>query len=228
MTRHLQRDGQEDEVSGDALLIATGRVPNSDLLDVEKTGVSLDEDGFIETDEYLRTNVEGVWALGDVVGAYVLKHSANLEAAYVAHNILNPDDLQRVDYHAMPHAIFGSPQAASVGLRERDARERGVPHMVGTYEYDDTAFGSSIEDHDGPVKVLADPETGEIFGCQILGADASTLIQGVANLISSRLTVDVMRRAIFVHPALPEVVQAAFAQLPAEVGARHEHAAAGS
>ncbi|MGH2381429.1 MAG: hypothetical protein ACRDG7_09440 [Candidatus Limnocylindria bacterium] len=87
----------------------------------------------------------------------------------------------------MPHAIFGSPQVGSVGLLEREARERGVRHVVASYEYDQTAWGSSIEDHDGFVKVLADPDTGEILGCHILGADASTLIQGVANLVRSRL-----------------------------------------
>jgi mycothione reductase len=219
----LERDGQPEEVVGDALLVATGRIPNTDLLDVDQCGIELDTDGFIQTDIYLRTNVPGIWALGDIVGAYMLKHSANLEAAHVAHNVLHPDDLQPVDYHAMPHAIFGSPQVGSVGLLEREARERGVRHVVASYAYDQTAFGSSIEDHDGFVKVLADPDTGEILGCHILGADAATLIQGVANLVRSRLTVDVMRRAIFVHPALPEVVQAAFAELPPDVGAHHAH-----
>jgi mycothione reductase len=218
----LDRDGQSDEVVGDALLVATGRIPNTDLLQAEQCGIELDDGGFIKTDPYLRTSVPGIWALGDIVGAYMLKHSANLEAAHVAHNLLHPDDLQPVDYHAMPHAIFGSPQVGSVGLVEREARERGVPHVVASYEYDQTAFGSSIEEHDGFVKVLANPDSGEILGCHILGADASTLIQGVANLVRSRLSVDVMRRAIFVHPALPEVVQAAFAELPADVGARHE------
>ena len=219
----VERDDRPEEVVGDALLIATGRIPNADLLDVEQCGIELDADGFIKTDAYMRTNVPGIWALGDIVGAYMLKHSANLEAAHVAHNLLHPDDLQPVDYHAMPRAIFGSPQVGSAGLLEREARERGVRHVVASYEYDQTAFGSSIEDHDGFVKVLADPDTGEILGCHILGADASTLIQGVANLVRSRLTVDVMRRAIFVHPALPEVVQATFAELPADVGASHGH-----
>ena len=221
----LERDGQPDEVVGDALLAATGRVPNTDLLEVERCGIELDDKGFIKTDAYMRTNVPGVWALGDIVGEYMLKHSANLEAAHVAHNLLHPDDLQAVDYHAMPHAIFGSPQVGSVGLVEREARERGVRHVVASYEYDQTAWGSSIEDHDGFVKVLVDPDTGEILGCHILGADAATLIQGVANLVRSRLTVDVVRRAIFVHPALPEVVQAAFAQLQVDIGARHAYEA---
>jgi mycothione reductase len=227
----IDRDGAREEVTGDALLVATGRVPNSALLSVDETGVELDEDGFVRTDANLQTNVPGIWALGDIVGEYMLKHSANLEAAHVAHNILHPDDLRPVDYHAMPHAIFGSPQVGSVGLTERDARERGVRHVVASYDYDQTAFGSSIEDHDGFVKVLADPETGEILGCHVLGADASTLIQGVANLIRSRMTVDVMRRAIFVHPALPEVMQRAFAELGAQAGGPDgtaEHEATGA
>jgi mycothione reductase len=227
----IDRDGAREEVTGDALLVATGRVPNSALLSVDETGVELDEDGFVRTDANLQTNVPGIWALGDIVGEYMLKHSANLEAAHVAHNILHPDDLRPVDYHAMPHAIFGSPQVGSVGLTERDARERGVRHVVASYDYDQTAFGSSIEDHDGFVKVLADPETGEILGCHVLGADASTLIQGVANLIRSRMTVDVMRRAIFAHPALPEVMQRAFAELGAQAGGPDgtaEHEATGA
>jgi mycothione reductase len=212
----LERDGAREEVSGDALLVATGRVPNSDILAVEESGIELDEEGFIQTDANLQTTVPGIWALGDIVGRYMLKHAANLEAAYVAHNILHPGDLRPVDYHAMPHAVFGSPQVGSVGLIERDAREQGLRFVAASYDYDQTAFGSSIEDHDGFVKVLADPASGEILGCHILGADASTLIQGVANLIRSRMTIEVMRRAIFVHPALPEVVQRAFAELPVQ------------
>jgi mycothione reductase len=210
----VQRDGKREELTGDALLVATGRTPNADLLSVEQTGVEVDRDGFVRTDEYLETNVPGIWALGDIVGEYMLKHSANLEAAHVAHNVLHPDERVPVDYHAMPHAIFGSPQVGSVGLIERDARKRGAPHVAATYDYDQTAFGSSIEDHDGFVKVLADPDSGEILGCHILGSDASTLIQGVANLMRSHMTVDAIRRAIFVHPALPEVVQRAFGELP--------------
>jgi mycothione reductase len=210
----IEREGEREELVGDAVLIATGRQPNSDTLALERTGVELDGRGFIKTDDYLQTTVPCIWALGDIVGEYLLKHSANLEAGHVAHNVLHPDDRIPVDYHAMPHAIFGSPQVGSVGLTERQAQDRSVEHVIGTYDYDQTAFGSSIEDHDGFVKVLADPASREIVGCHILGSDASTLIQGVANLMRSHMTVDVVRQAIFIHPALPEVVQRAFAALP--------------
>jgi mycothione reductase len=205
-------DGSREHVV-DALLVATGRVPNADRLEVTTAGVKLDREGFVETDEYLRTNVAGIWALGVIVGEFQLKHSANLEAAHVAHNLLHPDRLVAVDYRAMPHAVFASPQIGRVGLTERAARGGGRRHVVARYDYDETAYGASIEDHDGFVKVLADPETRAILSCHILGTDASTLVQGVATLMRAGETVDAVRQAIFVHPALPEVVQRAFGEL---------------
>jgi hypothetical protein len=115
-------------VTGDALLFATGRVPNTDQLDVARTGVATDERGYARVDEYLETSVPGIWALGDIVGRYLLKHSANLEAAYATWNILHPDQKAAVDYHAMPHAVFAAPQVGSVGLTEQEARERGIKY----------------------------------------------------------------------------------------------------
>ena len=112
------------------LLMATGRVPNTDLLDMAKTGVELNDRCYIKTDEFLQTNVPGIWALGDIVGKYLLKHSANLEAAYASNNIMNPDNQTAVDYSAMPHAVFASPQVASVGLTEQEADGRGASYIT--------------------------------------------------------------------------------------------------
>ena len=215
----VETDGRTEALNADALLLAVGRVPNTDLLEVAKTGVAVDGSGFVKTDEYLETDVPGVWALGDIVGRYLLKHSANLEAAYVANNVFNPDSKVAADYHAMPHAIFASPQVASVGLTERAARELGLPYVAGSYAYYDTAYGSSIEDKDGFVKALAHRETGEILGCHIIGSEASMLIQEVVNAMRMRLPTDAITQSIYVHPALPEVVQRAFGSLPASAGA---------
>ena len=209
----LASDGREESVTSDVLLVAVGRVPNTDVLDVAKTGVDVGEDGFISTDEFLETNVPGIWALGDIVGRYLLKHSANLEAAFVANNAFNPESKVPVDYHAMPHAIFASPQVASVGFTEREAGEAGVPFVANTYNYYDTAYGSSIEDKDGFVKALAHRDTREILGCHIIGSEASMLIQEVANAMRVRMTTDAITQAIYVHPALPAVVQRAFGGL---------------
>jgi mycothione reductase len=213
ITLELASDGQQRTLTADALLLAVGRVPNTDLLDVAQSGVPVDERGFVKADEYLETEVSGVWALGDILGRYLLKHSANLEATHVAHNIFHPENKVPVDYQAMPHAIFASPQVASVGLTEREAKEQGLPYVAGSYDYHDAAYGMAIEDRDGFVKALANRETGEILGCHIIGSEASILIQEVANAMRMRLTTDAITQAIYVHPALPEVVQRAFGSL---------------
>ena len=209
----VSANGDTTPVVVDALLLATGRIPNTDLLEVASTGVEVDSRGFVKTDEYLETGESGVWALGDIVGKYLLKHSANLEAAYVANNLFNPQHKVPVDYTAMPHAIFASPQVGAVGLTEQEAREQGIPYVAATYDYLNTAYGSSIDDRDGFVKVLAAPEGGEILGCHIIGTDASILIQELANAMRLRLNTDAITGSIYVHPALPEVVQRAFGAL---------------
>ena len=209
----VSMNGDTSTVEADALLLATGRVPNTDLLEVANTDVEVDGRGFVKTDEYLRTSEPSIWALGDIVGRNLLKHSANLEAAYVAHNIFNPDNPVAVNYRAMPSAVFASPQVASVGLTEQAAREQGVPYVAATYGYYDTAYGASIEDRDGFVKVLTHRESGEILGCHIIGTDASVLIQEVVNPMRMRLSADAITQSIYVHPALPEVVQRAFGEV---------------
>ena len=213
ITLELATQGEATKVVSDTLLIATGRIANSDLLDVGRTGVEVDDRGFIKTDGYLETNVAGVWALGDIVGKYLLKHSANLEAAYASNNIFNPDSKVAVDYRAMPHAVFASPQVASVGITEAEAIEHGVEYTAASYDYYDTAYGSSIQDRDGFVKVLAAADTEEILGAHIIGTDASILIQEVVNAMRLQLSVDAITQSIYVHPALPEVVQRAFGKL---------------
>ena len=209
----VSAQGEATEVAADTLLLATGRIPNSDLLDVSRTGVEVDHRSFIRTDEFLETNLPGVWALGDIVGKYLLKHSANLEAAYVSNNIFNSDSKVTVDYRAMPHAVFASPQVASVRITEREAIERGVAYTVASYDYYNTAYGSSIEGRDGFVKVLAAPGTEEILGAHIIGTNASILIQEVVNAMRLQLSVDAITQSIDVHPALPEVVQRPFGEL---------------
>ncbi|WP_247728784.1 dihydrolipoyl dehydrogenase [Halovivax limisalsi] len=196
-------------VSGDALLLAAGRRPNSDTLALDVPGVETDDDGFVETDEYLRTSAEGIWALGDIVGEYLLKHNANHEARTVARNLLG-DELEPIDYAAMPFAVFGSPEVAGVGATEQKLREAGRQYATSTYDYQDTARGKAMQ-AEGFVRVLIDPE-GRILGCHIIGPDASALIQEVVVAMKAGTgTVRDVRESVHIHPALPEVVDRAFA-----------------
>jgi mycothione reductase len=123
-------DGRKSlELDSDQLLLAVGRIPNSDILDIEKAGVKVDEKGFIITDDYLETNVKGIFALGDAVGRYQFKHNANHESQYAFNNILHPNRKVAVDYTAMPHAIFSSPQVAGVGFTEQELKKKSIDYQ---------------------------------------------------------------------------------------------------
>jgi mycothione reductase len=213
--------GEPVQVTGDELLVAAGRVPNTDTLNLDATGVETDEQGYIATDEFLRTDQSGVWALGDIVGEYLLKHSANHEARAVARNIFG-EGLEPVDYSAMPFAVFASPEVAGVGAREEELRQTDREYAVSTYRYEDTARGDAMH-AEGLVKVLIDLDGG-ILGCHIVGPDASTLIQEVVVAMKSGSgTVRDIRDAVHIHPALPEVVSRAFSGGFTRPDADHQH-----
>jgi mycothione reductase len=197
-------------VSSDQLLVAAGRIPNSDLLDLEKTGVLVDPRGYIKVNEYLETNVPGIYALGDIIGKYQFKHAANLEAEYALQNMLFPEEKLPVDYTAMPHAIFTSPQIASVGSTEQELRSKGVEYVAAKWRYIDSGMGKAIEDHDGFVKFLYDKKTLKILGCHIIGTDAATMIHEViVAMKSGKGDAFSILDAVHIHPALSEVVQRA-------------------
>ena len=204
--------GQRMEIETDALLVATGRVPNSDLLDLDKTGVQTNSNGFVVVDKYLQTNKRGIFALGDAIGSYQFKHSANLEARYAFNNISYPKKMVEVDYAAMPHAVFTSPQVAGVGYTEQELVNSKVRYEKSVYKYIDTAMGQALEDHDGFVKLLAAPD-GTLLGCHIIGSEASVLIHEVLVAMRARLKSHAIASTIHIHPALSEVVARAASQL---------------
>ena len=206
--------GKSLELVSDQLLIAAGRIPNSDSLDLEKTGVRVGEKGYIKTDRFLETDVNGIFALGDIIGRYLFKHNANHEARYAFNNILHPDKKIPVNYAAMPHAIFSSPQVAGVGFTEQQLKKEGIEYQKSIYSYINTAMGLALEDRDGFVKFLADKTNGKILGCHIIGSEASVLIHEV--LVAMRAddnggTVDNIIKTVHIHPALSEVVARAAA-----------------
>jgi len=141
--------GNYVKVSSDQLLIAIGRMPNSDLLNIEKSGVKINERGFIVVDEYLETNIRGIFALGDIVGKYQFKHNANNEAQYAYNNIVHPDKKIPVNYTAMPHAIFTNPQIAAVGYTEQQLTKEKIEYEKSIYPYIQTGMGQVIEDKEG-------------------------------------------------------------------------------
>ena len=200
-------DGERIEVTGDRLLMATGRTPNSDAWNVSAAGVETDEDGFVRTDERLRTTADGVWAIGDIAGNYVFKHAGDKEAAYAVENAVRGNG-REVEYPGMAHAVFGSPQVASLGRTEGEVGE-DVDYEVGRFAYDDAVLGSVLSDEGGFAKVLV-ADDGEILGFHVVGPEASTLVHEVSTAVAAGATAETVAETIHVHPALSEVVQGAF------------------
>ena len=197
-------------IEADELLIATGRDPNTGFLEPEKGGIECNEAGYVITDEYLRTSAPRVWALGDVTNPLQLKHTANAEARIISHNLLNPENLLKIDRSVIPKAVFGNPQIATVGFTEDDLLNGGVPYLKSIRDYSDTAFGWAMEDEQGFVKLLIDPSTRLLLGAHIIGYQASTLIQQLVTAMSISMTVDELaRNQLYVHPALTEVIEQA-------------------
>jgi dihydrolipoamide dehydrogenase len=206
-------DGSLREFQAEALMIATGRVPNSDILKPEKAGVKLDERGFVKVNEFLETSKKHVWAFGDAIGREMFKHVANYEAGIAWHNAVH-DHKVAMDYSIAPHAVFTHPQVASVGLKEADAKAQGYNLLVGVARYRDTAMGGAMGEPEGFVKVLVEKETSKILGAHVIGPEASSLIQEIVNaMTTNERSYAPIIRAMHIHPALSEVVQNAFGNL---------------
>ncbi|MEJ7628976.1 MAG: mycothione reductase [Nocardioidaceae bacterium] len=207
---HTDRGSVDTEV----VLVATGRVPNADRLEVAASGVTTHSDGRVIVDAQQRTVVPGIWALGDVSSLYQLKHVANHEARVVQHNLLHPESPIMSDHRYVPHAIFTSPQIAAVGSTEAELLSSGTAYLTGMEGYGSIAYGWAMEDTTGFAKVLADPASGLLLGAHIIGPQASSVIQPLIQAMHFGLpALEMARGQYWIHPAMPEVVENALLNL---------------
>ncbi len=211
-----RQDDSTKEFSAEAIMVATGRTSNAISLKLEKTGVKLNENGFIIVNDYLETSKKNIFAFGDAIGKAMFKHVANYEAGISWHNAIHNHKV-KVDFSAAPHAVFTHPQVASVGLKEERAIQQNFKILVGRAQYKDTAMGAALGFPEGFVKVIVERETGRILGAHIIGPEASILIQEITNaMVTEKGDFGPIARGMHIHPALNEVVQNAFGDL-------HEH-----
>lgn len=213
------REGREETLRAEELLVAVGRRPNSDLLDVRAAGIDVAEDGRVEVDAYQRVLAggevrEGVFAFGDLSSPHQLKHVANHEQRIVRHNVLHPEQLRRSDTMPVPSGVFTHPHVAWVGMEEETARASGREVRVAVQEYASIAYGWALEDTTGFAKIIADAETTEILGAHLIGPEATTLIQLLIQAMSTGQTArDIAATQYWIHPAMPELIENALLQL---------------
>ncbi len=197
--------GKRREFTAQRIMMAVGRRSNADILKVENTGVETDKKGFIRVNEYLETNQKGIFAIGDANGQQMFRHMANREAEIVTQNAFYGTKI-KVDYSAVPHAVYSHPQVASVGLTEAQAREN-YDILVGRMKYFDIAKGEAMMEKQGFAKAIVEKDSSKILSFHIIGPYAPELIQEVVNAMTSGGGMEELGQGIHIHPALSELVQ---------------------
>ncbi|MCK5402794.1 dihydrolipoyl dehydrogenase [Candidatus Bathyarchaeota archaeon] len=210
-----RENGKKLEVVTEEIFVAAGRDSNNNILHPERAGIQTDKRGWIIVDEYLETSQLNVWALGDANGKYLFKHVANYESLIVYYNAILKLK-RKVDYHAIPHAVFTDPEIAVVGLKQKEAIENyGKENvLIGYQRYQDTAKGGAMNLKDFFVKVIVERDTMKILGAHIIGPYASVLIQEIINLMyTPEQNAKPIINGMHIHPALNEVIERAFNSL---------------
>ena len=211
IVRGKKKSGKSFEVVSEQFMVAAGRQSNADILQVDKTGVKVNDRGFIIANDFLITSKKNIWAWGDVTGRAMFRHSANRESDIAWHNSIHKNKV-KMDYRVIPHAVFSYPQIASVGLTEAEAAT-SYDILVGTARYNDVAKGDAMQENDGFAKAIVEQNSGRILGFHIIGPYAPILIQEVIDVMALNGGVPQIFNGMHIHPALPEVITAAFGRL---------------
>lgn len=195
-----------DTIAADAVLVATGRIPYTQGLGLEETGVAL-ERGRIIIDAHFATNVPGVYAIGDVVRGPMLAHKAEDEGVAVAEILAG--QAGHVNYDVIPSVVYTSPEVASVGLTEEDAKAKGLDVAIGKFPFSANGRARSMRETDGFVKFIADATTDRVLGVHILGAGAGELIAEAAVLMEFSGSSEDLARTCHAHPTMSEAMKEA-------------------
>ena len=200
-------DGKTFSEKFDVVLVTIGRKPNSDGIGLEKTGVKLDQHGFIVVDAQRKTNVPSLYAIGDIAGQPLLAHKGSKEGIVAAEAIAGKKTAY--DVQAMPAVIFTDPEIATVGLTDVEAKAKGYDVQVGTFPFVANGRALSVAESDGLVKMIGDRKTGRLLGVHIVGPEASNLISEAALALEMGALVEDLALTVHPHPTLPETLMEA-------------------
>ncbi|MBH8598555.1 dihydrolipoyl dehydrogenase [Thermoactinomyces sp. CICC 10523] len=202
-----QVNGEEQTFTADYCLVAVGRKPNTNELGLEYAGVELDERGFIKIDNQCRTNVEHIYAIGDCAGGALLAHKASYEGKIAAEAIAGLNSV--IDYQAMPFVIFSDPEIAYTGLTEAQAKEQGYNPVVSRFAFQANGRALSMNHAEGFVQIVADSETKQVLGVQMVGPEVSSLLGEAVFAVEMGANAEDLALTIHAHPTLPETIMEA-------------------
>lgn len=199
--------GASIELNGDYVLVSVGRRPYTDNLGLDKAGVKLDNRGRIEVDDYLKTNIEGIYAIGDVVRGAMLAHKAEEEGVYVAE--LMAGQKPHMNYNLIPGVVYTWPEVAAVGYTEEQLKEQGKKYKVGSFPFKASGRARASMDTDGFIKVLSDEATDEILGVHMIGPRTADMIMEAVVAMEYRASAEDIARICHAHPTFTESLKEA-------------------
>lgn len=207
VTAHVElKDGKVEKISADRLISAVGVQGNTENLGLEALGVKV-ERGTVQVDGYGRTNVPGIYAIGDVAGAPMLAHKAEHEGVICIENIAGVPNVHALDKGKIPGCTYCNPQVASVGLTEEKAREAGRDIRVGRFQFAANGKAIALGEDQGLIKTIFDKKTGELLGAHMVGAEVTELIQGFVVAMNLETTEEELMHTVFPHPTLSEMMK---------------------
>ncbi len=201
------KKGEEVEFKGDYVLVSVGRRPYTDKLNATAAGIKINERGQIEVDEHLKTNVDNIYAIGDVVRGIMLAHKAEEEGVFVAETIAGQKP--HVNYNLIPNVIYTWPEVASVGKTEEELKEAGIEFKAGSFPMRALGRSRASGDTDGLIKILADKTTDEVLGVHMIGARVADLIAEAVTAMEFRASAEDIARMSHAHPTYAEAVKEA-------------------
>lgn len=201
------KNGEKIEIKGDYCLMAVGRKPFTDNLGLDKAGVKVDARGKVEVDDHLKTNVDGIYAIGDVVKGAMLAHKAEEEGVYVAEILAGQKP--HINYNLIPGVVYTWPEVASVGLTEEQLKEKGIKYKAGSFPFKASGRARASMDTDGFIKVLADEITDEVLGVHMIGPRVADVIMEAVVAMEFRASAEDIARICHGHPTFTESLKEA-------------------
>ncbi len=204
----------EERIEAEVVLSAVGVVPNTEFLGLEQLGVEMNRSKIVVDSSY-RTNVEGIYAIGDVISTPALAHVASAEAVACVEGIAGHEH-KPVNYDTIPACTYISPEVASAGLREREVVARGIDYRVGKCQFAANGKAVAAGEKDGFVKVICEADSGRLLGVHLVGANVSEMIGGLVLALDGGVTADTLSHTVFPHPTMSEAICDACKQLMAK------------
>ena len=202
------KDGQQSSIEADKVLMSVGFAPNVEGFGLENTGVKLTERGAIDIDDHMRTNVEGIYAIGDVTGKMMLAHTASAMAVVAAETLASAPT-EPINYDMIPRATYCQPQIASFGYSEQQAKDKGYDVKTAKFPFSANGKAWGLGDATGFVKLVVDAKYNEILGASMIGPDVTELLPQLVLAQQYDLTTDEIGRAVHAHPTLSEAMKEA-------------------